>query len=96
MGDIRWFRKNKFAKIVPDFIAEIYSKSDTLKSLKTKMEDWISNGVQLAWLIDSKKEEVHIYRADGSTQSIKGFDNILSGENTLQKFELDLSKFRMS
>lgn len=96
----RWARledeeKNKFAKIVPDFIAEIRSKSDRLKDLKAKMEDWISNGVQLAWLIDPKKEEVHIYSADGSVKTITGFTNALSGENVLKNFELDLSKFKM-
>lgn len=87
--------KNKFAKVVPDFIGEIRSKSDRLKDLKAKMEDWIANGVQLAWLLDPKNEEAYIYRADGSIDQVKGYDQMLSGEDVLRGFELDLAKFKV-
>lgn len=87
--------KNRFAKVVPDFVGEIRSKSDSLKELKTKMENWIMNGVQLAWLIDPKNEKVHIYRADGSIELVEKFDKSISGEQILREFELDLSKFKL-
>jgi len=54
--------RSKFAAIVPDFVAEVRSKSDRLNMLKEKMSEWIENGVRLAWLIDSKKEMTYIYR----------------------------------
>ncbi len=48
----KWQRK-QFAHIVPDFVIEVKSPSDSLEDLKKKMNDaWIGNGVQLAWLID--------------------------------------------
>ncbi len=83
--------RQKFSKICPDFIVELKSKSDSLSYLKIKMQKWIENGSKLGWLIIPEKEEVHIYRADGSIEIIKGFDKKLSGENVLQGFELDLS-----
>ena len=36
----------------PDFVIEFRSKSDRLKPAQSKMLAWISNGVQLAWLVE--------------------------------------------
>ena len=36
-----------FPKVCPDFVIELLSESDTLKGLKSKMADWISNGAVL-------------------------------------------------
>ena len=82
--------RDKFAKLCPDFIIELRSKSDSLKELKEKMEMWITNGVQLAWLIDPKNQEVYIYKSNQTTEIVKGFDKIISGEPILKGFELDL------
>ncbi|MCB0567841.1 MAG: Uma2 family endonuclease [Phaeodactylibacter sp.] len=88
--------EEKFISIIPDFIAELRSKSDQLKKLQKKVkETWIKNGVRLAWLIDPYEEKAYIYRADGSREVITGFDRQLSGEEVLPGFVLDLSKFRL-
>ncbi len=88
--------ENQYIPTVPDFIVELRSKSDKLSVVKRKMEKtWIANGVKLAWLIDPYKEKVYIYRADGSTDIVTGFDNKLSGESVLEGFELDLSEFKV-
>lgn len=81
----------KFAHICPDFVVELMSPSDNEKQARVKMEKWIQNGVQLGWLIDPKKKESFIYRADGTIEKVQGFKNILSGENVLPGFELDLT-----
>lgn len=83
--------KEKFLPVVPDFIVEVRSNTDTLKGTKEKMEEWIENGAQLAWLIDKKNEQTFIYRADGTIEKVVGFDKKLSGEDVLKGFELDLS-----
>ena len=44
--------RKKFAHVVPDFVAEIKSYSDSWKGLQEKMVEYIENGVQLGWLID--------------------------------------------
>lgn len=86
--------RQKFLYAVPDFIVEIRSPSDNLTDLKAKMDEWIENGVQLAWLIDPKKEKAYIYRKNGSIDTIDGFDGTLSGENVLDGFQFDLSVFK--
>jgi Uma2 family endonuclease len=82
--------RDKFAKVCPDFVIELRSKSDNLKELKEKMEVWITNGVPLAWLVNPKDEEVYIYKANQPIEIIKGFDKFISGEPILKGFEFDL------
>lgn len=84
----------QFPPVCPEFIIEILSPSDSLKKAKAKMLEYIANGVLLGWLIDRKKEQVFIYRADGSVTHHKTFAEPLSGENVLPGFELDLSTFK--
>jgi Uma2 family endonuclease len=53
-----------FAPIVPDFVVELRSSSDTLKSLQEKMAEYMANGVRLGLLIDRQNIRVHVYRPD--------------------------------
>lgn len=87
--------KRTFAPVCPEFIAEVRSTTDRLKKLQTKMQEWIENGTQLAWLIDPETEKAWIYRADGSVSVVKDFDQQLSGEDVLPGFEFDLSLLRI-
>jgi len=84
--------KEKFAPICPEFVVELRSKTDVLKTLKEKMVQWIDNGVLLAWLIDPAQKKTHVYRQDGSIEIVEGFDQTLSGEKVLEGFELDLAE----
>lgn len=85
-------QRKSFAPVVPEFIVEIRSDSDTLTRLKRKMTDvWIANGVQLAWLIDPIEHKSYIYHNDGSVQVVVGFDQTLSADPVLPGFTFDLS-----
>jgi Uma2 family endonuclease len=55
-----------FAPICPDFVIELRSGSDSLKSLQEKMREYIENGVKLGLLIDRKNKNIYCYRADSS------------------------------
>jgi Uma2 family endonuclease len=83
--------KNQFAHICPDFVIELKSNSDNLKSLTSKMGKWIKNGCSLALLINPEDKTVSIYRKDGTIDKVTGFDKTISGEDVLPGFELDLS-----
>ncbi len=86
--------QDKFPKISPEFVIELMSPSDKMKDAKMKMLEYIDNGVQLAWLINSSEEEVHIFRADGTISKVNGFDNTLSGEAILKDSEFKLNLLR--
>jgi Uma2 family endonuclease len=79
-----------FAPICPDFVVELRSRTDSLKDLQKKMQEYIQNGAKLGWLIDRKNKRVEIYR---SGREVEILDNplILSGEDVLPGFILDLS-----
>ena len=66
------------------------SVTDQLSKAKEKMLEYIENGVTLGWLIDSKNEEVFIYRADGTISKHTDFDQPLTGEAVLPGFSVDL------
>ncbi|MEH2386923.1 MAG: Uma2 family endonuclease [Nostoc sp.] len=84
-------QEDKFINLAPDFVIEIRSKNDSLAKLKAKMEEYISNGVQLGWLIDSKNQQALVYRRDGSITQYPA-TAILSGEDVVPGFTLPLTK----
>ncbi|WP_416309803.1 Uma2 family endonuclease [Spirulina sp. 06S082] len=83
--------EDKFCSIVPDLVVEIRSKTDSLKMLKEKMEEYIENGVKLGWLIDRAHRQAFVYRGDGSITQYRE-NAILSGEEVVPGFTLDLKK----
>ena len=105
MPDVSWLSPERqaeepddeesFIQVVPDFVVEIRSKTDRLAKLQQKMtNNWLANGVKLAWLIDPYKEQVFVYRQGKEVECVKGFEQKLSGEEVLPGFELNLSEMR--
>ena len=83
--------KDRFLPFAPDFVVEVLSPSDDLKTAQQKMIKWVRNGTRLGWLIAPKQKLTFIYRADGTVDKVEGFDKVLSGEDVLPGFEFDLS-----
>lgn len=84
-------KQASFAEIVPDFVVELRSSSDTLVSLKEKMEEYIANGVRLGLLIDRKNRQVHIYRIDREPEILENPDAV-SCDPELPEFALKMVK----
>ncbi|MBF2058158.1 MAG: Uma2 family endonuclease [Cyanobacterium sp. T60_A2020_053] len=82
--------KIKFPPIAPDFILELMSKTDSLKTLREKMAEYMDNGVKLGWLINPDQKEVEIYR-QGQEKEVLNNPKTISGEEVLPEFILDLS-----
>lgn len=82
--------------IVPDFIAEVRSKTDRRKDLMQKMEEWIANGVQLGWLIDPLDNRAYVYRPGKEAEEISDLSGTLSGEPVLPGFGFDLTLMRLA
>ncbi|MEZ4887259.1 MAG: Uma2 family endonuclease [Chitinophagales bacterium] len=107
--DVSWIEKEKweaiaevdkkvFAPVCPDFVIEIRSKTDSLKTLKEKMKEYVLNGTRLAWLLDMKDKKTYVYSPKLKEESsdeivvlekVQGFDEKLLGEDVLPEFELD-------
>jgi Uma2 family endonuclease len=82
-------QKKQFGRLCPDFVVELRSPSDRLSSPKAKMEEWMRNGAQLAWLIDADHGVVSIYRPGKPVEELRGADAI-DGEGPVEGFRLDL------
>jgi Uma2 family endonuclease len=80
-------QKSSFAPIYPDFVVELRSASDTLKSLQAKLQEYIENGVRLGLLIDRQNRTVYCYRADGSVAVLNN-PELVSCDPELPSFTL--------
>ncbi len=54
--------KQKFLPLCPDFAAELRSRSDTLRDVQAKMDEYLACGARLGLLIDPSSRAVHVYR----------------------------------
>jgi Uma2 family endonuclease len=86
--------RERFVHAVPEFVAEVRSPSDRPNVIRKKMQEYIANGVLLAWYIDLPDQHVEIYRADGSVETVQGFDGVLNGEAVLPGFEFELKRMK--
>ncbi len=55
-------QRQGYAKVCPEFVLEVRPESDALNALQAKMQMWLTNGVELAWLIDPIRRVVEVYR----------------------------------
>jgi Uma2 family endonuclease len=55
-------QQDGFLPLCPDFVVELRSKTDSLKSLQNKIQEYLKNGLLLGWLIDIQNQTVEIYR----------------------------------
>lgn len=89
LGRLTPKQRTEFPAITPEFVIEVRSPSDRLKAVKAKMEQWIANGVQLAWLIDGDAKTVYIYRPGRAPETRRGIQKV-AGEGPVAGFVLDL------
>jgi Uma2 family endonuclease len=90
-------QQESFAPICPDFVVELRclrraepTRTDSLKELQEKMQEYIDNGALLGWLIDRKNKRVEIYRPLKDVEILENPAS-LSGEDVLPGFVLDLT-----
>lgn len=81
----------KFPRVCPEFIVEVMSPSDGVKTAQRKMEEWMRAGVDLGWLIHGDERTVYIYRiGQGEPEQRTGITEI-AGEGPVEGFKLDLT-----
>ena len=80
---------SEFLALAPDFVIELRSATDRLKTLQDKMKEYQENGVRLGWLLNAKDQAVEVYREGQEVQVLRSPISV-SGENVLPGFVLDL------
>ena len=82
-------KRRGFWHLCPDFVIEVRSDSDRLRTVQKKMLEYMSNGAQLGWLIDPVNRSVEIYRPEGQLEARSGMMKIEGGP--VAGFVLDLT-----
>jgi Uma2 family endonuclease len=65
-------QREEFAPICPEFVIELRSPSDRLTELQAKMQMWVANGAEVAWLVDPSRRVVEVYRAGREVEVVEG------------------------
>lgn len=63
-------QRKRFPPLCPDFVIELRSDTDRLKTLQAKMQEYIDNGAQLGWLIDPLEKKVWVYRPKSDVECL--------------------------
>nr|MBA2277271.1 Uma2 family endonuclease [Chloroflexia bacterium] len=79
----------KYLPLCPDFVIELRSPSDQLRTVRHKMREWIDNGARLGWLIEPFSKRVEIFRPDAPVQRLDA-PAMVSGDPVLPGFELEM------
>jgi Uma2 family endonuclease len=78
-----------FPELAPDLAVEVRSPTDRAGAVVAKVGDWLSAGTLLVWSVDPQREQVVVYRADGSVSALGACDT-LTGETVLPGFAIAL------
>ncbi len=81
----------RFSPLCPDFVIELRSPSDSIADLEAKMEQWMANGAQVAWLIDPERKLVAIYRP-GDQPEVLHHPTSVQGSGVIAGFELVMAR----
>jgi Uma2 family endonuclease len=82
-------QQEKFPPLCPDLVIELRSRTDRLKPLQQKMQEYLDSGLRLGWLINPHDRQVEIYRPEQEVE-ILATPVQLMGEDVLPGFTLKI------
>lgn len=71
----------------PDIAVEVISPGDTLMDLDEKVQEYLSAGAQLVWVVNPRTRSIRVHYPDGSARALRGAE-VLSGEQVLPGFSV--------
>ena len=85
----------KYGEVPPRLAVEILSPSDKAAQITRKITDYLTNGVEVVWLIDPEQRIVTVYQPDKTPVIVQG-DQELTCESILPGFRCVLDElFRL-
>jgi Uma2 family endonuclease len=81
----------RYPVFAPDFVIEVRSPEQRVRALHEKMDEYIANGVKLAWLVDPIDRTVSIYRP-GQEPEVLHDPVSVAGEGPVGGFVLELGR----
>ena len=82
-------QRTKFLPLCPDFVIELCSPADSRPALRNKMQEYITNGARLGWLIDPREQQVSVYRPESPVERLHRPRSV-SADPMLPGFSLEM------
>jgi Uma2 family endonuclease len=73
--------------IAPDLVVEVLPPSNSGFELEEKLQEYLSAGIALVWIVHPNRRTIRVYRQDGTTQVFRATD-IIENEPVLPGFRL--------
>ena len=64
----------------PDLVVEVISPGDTYAEVAEKVEEWLTAGCRMVWVINPRRETVEIYRPNVDFAILRGTDTLDGGD----------------
>jgi Uma2 family endonuclease len=81
---------DRFWPGAPDLAVEVLSPSDRYRDVMLKVQDYLTAGSRLVWVVDPGGRSAAVFRAGGGA-TLMGEEGVLDGEDLLPGFRLPLA-----
>ncbi len=84
-----------FGKVIPDFVLEVQSPSETLSDTTEKLLMWLNAGVKLVWIADMKTKSITAYQKQGDEIQavVYTHDKVIDGGEVFNGFQCRVQEF---
>ena len=65
-------------RIAPDIVIEAVSPNDTAREIDDKVDEWLTAGVRLVWVVYPDTKHIYVHRANGTAMKPSAGDELWS------------------
>lgn len=76
--------------VCPEIVVEVVSPNDLVDETDVKIQDWLAAGAVEVWSVHPAIRQVHVYRADG-TSDMYGQADVITVEKVLPGFRMPVA-----
>lgn len=84
-------QSSNFITTIPDLVVEVVSPGDTHSEVSAKVNQYLSSGVQLIWIVDPQVRQITVYASDNTIRNLSGEDT-LTGGDVLPEFSVKVGQ----
>ena len=70
----------------PDLAVEVISPGNTYAEVAEKVEEWLTAGCRMVWVINPRRETIEVYRPNADFTILRGTDT-LEGDDVVEGFQ---------
>jgi len=83
------FPPDQYGPVSPDLAVEVISPGNTGIEIRDKVAAYLDRGARLVWVLNPKRIQIRVYRADGTESLLRAADR-LDGEEQLPGFSVSV------